>query len=214
MITTEQWIQGIVAILVIVAPPDPVKVLVFNDVVRRDGLNRAVAAGRVALYFAVIMCVFAFVGKELLELLGINLSAFKVVGGLIIAGMGFEMLYGGVPSKAQGQDVREQEEEDGPSDGDGLLLPLTTPLLAGPGAIATVVTISTFSDSGEATLVAFAGVAVTAVAIFASLAWMGGAIAKLSDRATTLLARIGGLVLATLGTQMLLGGLKEFFEAT
>lgn len=212
MITGEQWIQGIVAILVIVSPPDPVKVLLFNDVVRRDNLNRAAAAGKVALYFAVIMGVSALIGKELLELLGINLSAFQVVGGLIIAGMGFEMLYGGAPSKAQGQSEREHEEEEGTGDGDGLMLPLATPLLAGPGAITTVITISTFNDSGEATAVALAGVGITAVLIFASMAWLGGAIAKMSDRATALLARLGGVLLATLGTQMLLGGLKQFFE--
>ncbi len=214
MITDEQWIQGIVAILVIVSPPDPVKVLLFNDVVRRDNLNRATAAGKVALYFAVIMGVSALVGKELLELLGINLDAFQVVGGLIIAGMGFEMLYGGAPSKAQGKGERERETEGGTGEGEGLMLPLATPLLAGPGAITTVITISTFNSSGEATAVALVGAAVTAAAIFASLAWLGGAIAKMSDRATALLARLGGVLLATLGTQMLLGGLKQFFEAT
>ncbi len=214
MITDEQWIQGIVAILVIVSPPDPVKVLLFNDVVRRDNLNRAAAAGKVALYFAVIMGVSALFGKELLELLGINLSAFQVVGGLIIAGMGFEMLYGGAPSKAQGQNERNREQEGGTGDGDGLMLPLATPLLAGPGAITTVITISTFNDTGEATAVALVGVGITAVLIFASMAWLGGAIAKMSDRATALLARLGGVLLATLGTQMLLGGLKQFFEAT
>ena len=80
----------------------------------------------------VIMGVSALIGKQLLEAMGINLSALQVVGGLIIAGMGFEMLYGGSPSKAQGQSEREREEEEGTSDGEGLLLPLSTPLLAGP----------------------------------------------------------------------------------
>ena len=183
-------------------------------VVRRDGLNRALAAGKVALYFVVIMGVSALIGKQLLDAMGINLSAFQVVGGLIIAGMGFEMLYGGSPSRAQGQSERDREEEEGTTDGEGLLLPLATPLLAGPGAITTVITSATFNDSGEATLVALAGVAVTAVAIYASFAWLGGAISKMSERGTALIARLGGVLLATLGTQMLLGGLKQFFESS
>ena len=46
---------------------------------------------------------------------------------------------------------------------------------------------------------------------FASFAWLGGLIAKLKPTATALLVRIGGLLLATIGTQMLLGGLKAYF---
>ena len=41
--------------------------------------------------------------------------------------------------------------------------------------------------------------------------WLGGLIAKLSRQATALLIRIGGLLLATIGAQMFLGGLKNFF---
>ena len=50
--------------------------------------------------------------------------------------------------------------------------------------------------------------------IYASFAWLGGAISKMSEWGTALIARLGGVLLATLGTQMLLGGLKQFFESS
>ncbi len=213
MITWEQWVQGIVAVFVIASPPDPVKVLVFNDIVRRDGLNRTAAASKVAFYFIVILGVSALIGQQLLELLGINLDAFSVVGGSIIALMGFEMLYGGAPSRAQGKEQYDAERDEGTGASDGLILPLSTPLLAGPGAIATVITIAAVEKSGEATLVALDGGGVTGLAVFLSMAFLGGAIAKLSPRGTALLARLGGVLLATIGVQMALGGLKNFFAS-
>ena len=199
--------------LVIVSPPDPVKVLLFNDVVERTRTIRIAAAARVALYVLVILCVSTLIGRELLQLLGINLDAFSVVGGAIIAGMGFEMLYGGAPSRAQGHKEYKAEQEEGASDTDGFLLPLATPLLAGPGAIATVISISAADDTLEPALIALAGAGVTAAVTFASMAVLGGALAKLSDRSAQLLARLGGVLLATIGVQMALGGLKNFFAA-
>ncbi len=60
-----------------------------------------------SLVFA-ILAGAALIGRQVLELLGINLDAFSVVGGLVIAGMGFDMLNGGKPTKAQGRDTAEE----------------------------------------------------------------------------------------------------------
>lgn len=212
MVGWEQWLQGIVAIFIIVTPPDPVKVLLFNDLVDRAGQNRQTAALRVSFYVLVILGVTAVIGRQLLEVLGIDLNAFRVVGGLIITTMGFEMLYGGAPSRAQGQSEYKSEQSEGAGEDDGLLMPLSTPLLAGPGAIATVITVSSFNDTITPMFVALAGVGAVVVGVYVSMAFLGGLLAKLSERATQLLARLGGVLLATLGTQMILGGLKMFFE--
>lgn len=135
--TVELFVQATIAIFVIVNPVDPVKVIIFNDVIAQRGLNRKAAAAKVAIAVFLILTVTALVGRELLQLLGINLGAFGVVGGLIVAAMGFEMLYGGTSSRTQG--TREAEET--PTQEDGLILPLAVPLMAGPGGITTVITI-------------------------------------------------------------------------
>ena len=49
------------------------------------------------------------------------------------------------------------------------------------------------------------------VVVFVSFQWLGGLLAKLSPSTTALLMHFGGLLLATIGAQMLLGGLKQFF---
>ena len=193
--------------LVITAPPDPVKVLLFNTAIERRGTPRFAGAMTVAVSVVLILGAVAFIGAQALDLLGINLDAFTAVGGLVVAGMGFEMLYGGEPSKAQGQ----KQEREGPQEDTGLLMPLTIPLIVGPGAIATTVTLSTSRPDGW--YIALIAVGVVALVAFLSFFVLGSLFSRVSDRTTAVLMRIGGLLLATIGAQMLLGGLKNFFAA-
>lgn len=202
----NQLAQSIIAMLVITAPPDPAKLIFFNAIVEREGVSRQKAAMKVSLIVASVLAIAAFGGSHIAEVLGIDLNAFSVVGGLIVAGMGFEMLYGGMPSKAQGQDTAAQ----GPDEASGLVMPMAIPLIAGPGAIVTAVTISTSRDT-YGVYYSLAGALAVGLGCLISFQWLGGILAGLSSSTTALLTRIGGLLLATIGTQMLLGGLKKFF---
>lgn len=148
MTTAEIYIQGVVGLLMVTAPFDPVKILFFNTVVDSNGQNRVAAAGKLAIIVLVILGVSALAGRELLDLAGINLGAFGFVGGLIVAGMGFEMLYTGSTSKAQGKDASQQ----GPDEDSGLIMPLAMPLIAGPGAITTAITLANKGDTATSLL--------------------------------------------------------------
>jgi multiple antibiotic resistance protein len=199
-------VQSIISLIVITTPFDPVKVLFFNQAIESPPRNRTWAAGRVALYVAVILGGTALVGRQLLAVLGIDLDAFSVVGGLIIALMGFEMLYGGGGSKTQGEDHRQA----GPEEGDALLIPLTLPLIAGPGAMTTTITI-TAGGNGEGLTAALIGAGVVALIAFVTYALLSEVFEKIRPATMAVVARIGGLLLATIGVQMLLGGLARFF---
>lgn len=199
--------QSVISVLVITAPPDPAKLIFFNMVVEQRALDRTKAAAKVATVVLLVLGGSALVGAQVAALLGIDLNAFGVVGGIIVAGMGFEMLYGGLPSRAQGQD----QSTSGPDEDSGLIMPIAIPLIAGPGAIVTVVTMST-SNQGNGLIPALISVGVVSAACFLSFKFLGGMLAKVPASATALLTRIGGLLLATIGTQMLLGGLKRYFE--
>ena len=196
-----------IALLVITSPFDPVKLLFFNQVIADNPQSRAGAAAKLTLYVTVILAIATLVGKELLEALGINLNAFGAVGGVVIAGMGFEMLYGGGASKTQG----EEQREEGPEEGDGLMIPLAIPLIAGPGAITTAITFSSQNTSWSG--LGAMGIAIAAVAVVTFLFYnfMGDLLARMKPTAIAILARLGGLILATLGFQMFLNGLRQFF---
>jgi multiple antibiotic resistance protein len=95
----------VIGLLVITSPFDPVKPVFFNNIVDEQQLSRTSAALKLTVYVSVILAIAALVGKELLEVVGIDLDAFGAVGGIVIAGMGFEMLYGGGASKAPGEEA-------------------------------------------------------------------------------------------------------------
>ena len=206
--TAEIYIQASIAIFMIVNPIDPVKIIIFNDVVSNKGLHRRTAAIKIAVIVFCILTVVALVGRELLQLLGINLGAFGVVGGLVVALMGFEMLYGGVSSKTQGAGEAEKESVED----EGLIMPLAIPLMAGPGAITTVVTVSTMKDDGSTITAAVVGVAVVSILVFVGFAYLSGLIARMKPASAAMMARIGGLLLATIGAQLMLGGIRTFYE--
>lgn len=206
-VDVEFLLQAVISMVVITMPMDPIKVLFFNEAIESPPRSRSMAAGRVALYVAIILGGTALVGRRLLGILGVNLHAFAVVGGLIIALMGFEMLYGGGGSRTQGQDRRQT----GPEEGDGLLIPLTLPLVAGPGAMTTTITIAASREGGEGVIAALIGAGVVALISFVSYAWLSGLFTHVKPAAMAVIARVGGLLLATIGIQMLLGGLHRFF---
>lgn len=200
-------LRAAVGLLVITSPFDPVKLLFFNQVLADKPQSRTGAALRLTLFVSLILGASALVGKELLEAMGINLAAFGAVGGIVIAGMGFEMLYGGGASKAQGS----KEREEGPEEGDGLLIPLALPLIAGPGAITTAITFSSQNTSFEGLGAMGIAIAAVAIATFGFYRYMGDLLARVKPTTISILARLGGLLLATLGFQMFLGGLRDFF---
>ena len=197
----------VIGMLVITSPFDPVKLLFFNNVVDEQQMNRSAAAFKLTVYVSVILAIAALVGKELLEAMGIDLNAFGAVGGIVIAGMGFEMLYGGGAPKAQG----ERQREEGPDEGDGLLIPLAIPLIAGPGAITTMITFSSQNTSLDGLIAMGVAIAAVAVVTFLFYRFLGDALARVKPTTIAILARLGGLLLATLGFQMFLNGLKNFF---
>jgi multiple antibiotic resistance protein len=165
------------------------------------------SAAKVAVLVLVVLGGTALIGRQLLDLVGIDLDVFGAVGGVIIGILGFGMLKG----TGTGREGGDKSTKDEPAEEDSLLIPLTMPLIVGPGAIATTIAISSQGESNAGLLAAIFGAAAVALAAFVSYAWLGNAIARLKPAAATMAARIGGLLLATIGAQMLLTGLKNFF---
>ena len=151
----------------------------------------------------IILAVVAVAGRPLLAAFGISMPALQAAGGLVILLMGLEMLHG-APTKVQ------HDEDGAQSPADRVLVPLAMPLLAGPGAITTVLTLSSRMDTWRGTamlLMAVAIVGATIGVILLSAARVGRAIGSRSQR---ILLRFMGLILAAVGAEVLLAGLYTF----
>ena len=182
----------------------PLFLTLAGDRPSRERHNAALTVG-IGVFF--VLTVAAVAGLQLLGLLGIEVAAFRAAGGLLLVVMGLEMLQGREP-EAHGAERGDDDAED------ALWIPLVMPLLAGPGAIVTTVTLAVREVYfvwliPVATIVA---VAVTALFVYVVFILAGFVAAHLHGRGARILTRFSGLVLVAIGFQMGFTGIAEFFS--
>ncbi len=183
---------------------DPVgNVPIFLSVTRRlDERARNRAALLAVLTAAFVIVVFALVGRQVLTYLGVSVPALQGAGGLLLLLVALELLTGG-SSMARSE----------PEEGDHVavaMVPLGTPLLAGPGAIvATIVFVAAADGPGDLGMIG-GGVAAVLAVVYLAMRFSGLLIRILGRSGILLLSRIAGLLLAAIAVQMLADALIAF----
>lgn len=200
----HNWIHSLVGLTVIVNPL--LAVPAFAALTGgEDGAQRRATAYHAALTVAVVLSVAAVGGQALLKLFGISLPAFQVGGGILILLMAIAMLHARM-SGARHTDEEANEAQEKEQVG---VVPLGIPLLAGPGAISTVIIYAHSSSDWKQT-----GVLVLEVCLVATLVWLA---LRLGDRVAALLGttginiatRIMGLLLAAIAVEFIAHGLTS-----
>jgi len=169
-------------------------------------MNRRRAALQVAIGVWSVLLFSSVAGPWSLDFMGIQLSAFRAAGGLLLIVMGMEMLLG--------RDTFLQRVEPSADDPeDALWVPLVMPMLAGPGAIVTTVSLTIREDRlfGWLPLAVVIGITVSAVLVFLILVLAGTIARHLRRRTQRLLTAFSGLLLVAIGFQMGLTGAAQFF---
>jgi multiple antibiotic resistance protein len=170
--------------------------------------TKAVALRSLLLAFLII-ALFSLAGKVIFEMFGINLPAFRITGGLLVFLIGFHMLQGNQSS------VHQLNEEDTQKSREAALsvavTPLAIPILAGPGTIATAMNFS--AQGGIAEMVVTIGAfAVLCVITYVLFVFGGKFVTYIGAGALAVITRMMGLILAVIGTQMVIEGLHGAFK--
>jgi len=201
------YIQAIVGVFVIT---DPItRGFYFKVLTEHEPERRREYVRRITIAVAIILGVSALIGRELLEAIGINLGAFGVAGGLVVALMGFEMLFGGEPSRTQGgKDAHEKPDPE--SFESYTVVPYAMPFVAGPGAITLVITISSGTSDSSGVIAALVAVAVSVILLPIGHLLISEKL-SIPDSAMKIATKFGGLLIATIGIQLMLSGLNTFY---
>lgn len=159
---------------------------------------RSRAAGQAVLVSLAVICSFAVFGQQILDYLGIGIPALQGAGGLLLLLVALDLLTGRAEDPKQVEDVNVA------------LVPLGTPLLAGPGAIVATILFVRRAD-GAADYVAL-GLAILAVhvALYLSLRFSGGIIRVIRESGIVLVSRIAGLLLAAIAVQLVADSVLGF----
>ncbi len=193
--------EVLVTMLVIM---DPVgNVPIFLSVTRRLSPRSRNRAALVAVATAAaVIGAFAIIGRQVLDYLDVSVPALQGAGGLLLLLVALELLTGSETDEADALD---------PDDHVGVaMVPLGTPLLAGPGAIvATIVFVGRADGAGDRGLIALAVLGVL-VAVYLAMCFSGLLIRVLRNSGILLLSRIAGLLLAAIAVQMLADAVIAF----
>jgi multiple antibiotic resistance protein len=190
-------VEVFVTLFVIMDPVGTVPIFLSLTSGRSPATSRRAAWQAVAVSFVVITA-FAFFGQQILDYLHISLPALQCAGGLLLLLVALELLTGNEkePTAASGTNVA--------------LVPLGTPLLAGPGAIvATMLFAQQVDDWPGFTAVAL-GIVLVHGALWATMRFSLPILKLIRESGVLLVTRIAGLLLSAIAVQLVADAVRAF----
>jgi multiple antibiotic resistance protein len=188
-----------VTLFVIMDPPGTIPLFLSLTSGRSSAMRKRLAAQAVTVAFVVIV-VFALFGQTILTYLGITLPALQAAGGLLLLLVALELLTGQADEPTETANVNVA------------LVPLGTPLLAGPGAIvATIVFVQRVDDVWEGAAVA-AGIVAVHIVLWLFMRFSVVIIRVIKESGVLLITRIAGLLLSAIAVQLIADAVTAFVQ--
>jgi multiple antibiotic resistance protein len=202
------FITSFISLFVIIDPPGNV----FAYLALSAGYSPEAARGlawRACLYSFTILALFVILGRNILTFLGIGLPAFQIAGGLILFRIAFDMLEGrghfnrlDTSSSLNAADYR-----------DIALTPLAVPLLSGPGAITTILVLTSRAQNHLEDGLILLALTIIMVSTYFFFRFAEQLLGFVKESGLRLLTRLMGLILAALAAQFVLQGLQMAFPS-
>ncbi|ANI98185.1 MarC family protein [Pediococcus pentosaceus] len=174
-----------------------------------DNSRKEVSAiARLAFIVAtVIVALFALLGNYIFSIFGINLSALRIMGGIILGLIGYHMIQGNV-SPIQHDPKQSVKDSVNSNNTDVAISPLAMPVLAGPGTIATTMNLSSSTNP----FIVISAFVVLSVITYFIFIYGEQIMAKLGNNIMNVITKLMGLILATIGVRMLIMGVQVAFH--
>jgi multiple antibiotic resistance protein len=194
------FLSAFVTLFVIMDPPGAIPI--FLALTRRlpPRAQRA-AARRASLVALVVIASFAVFGQRILDYLHISVAALQGAGGLLLLIVALQLLTG------------EESEQHADAGVNVALVPLGTPLLAGPGAIVATMLAMQRAQGGAQVASVFLALAAVLLITWLTFRYAGALLRLLRESGIVLLSRIAGLLLSAIAVQMIADSVRAFIEA-
>src|SRR5487761_1445131 len=170
-----------------------------------DHAHRRRMARKAAITCCIVLTSFAFAGRLIFRMLGITLPAFEIAGGVVLLLIGIDML----EAKRSPTQESSSEMEEASLKEDAGIVPLGIPMLAGPGAISSVMVLVGQAPSPWQMTAIVAAIAITAFLSYLLLGSAGRVRGVLGETGIRILVRIMGLLLMALAVQFFVNGMTD-----
>lgn len=202
----NEYLKFFIAMVAIVNPVGTIPIFI-NLTANQDTVTRHKNGSVAALSMGLILVAVLFSGEAILRFFGITVGSFRVGGGILILLMALSMLHAKMSNVKQ----TAEEELDSAERDSVAVVPLATPLLAGPGAISTVILYAQRYDSVGHYLYLF-GAIVLLAGLTLLLFRLAPTIARLLGRTgINIVTRLMGLIMAAMGVEFIANGLRQLF---
>lgn len=203
----ELFLSAFVTLFVVIDPPGCAPVYAGLTAGATPAQRRSMAIRACAIAGAILLG-FTLFGEQLLAALHIELDAFRIAGGIMLFLIALDMVF---EKRTQRREERAEKVREDPQAVDVAVFPMAMPMLAGPGAIASVMLLESTAAGIEGTLVVLAAlVAVMALTLLALLA-ASPLMRSFGARVEAVITRLLGVLLAALAAQYVIDGIRNAF---
>ena len=167
-----------------------------------DEKERRAVAIRSTLVACCALLLFVLAGQFLFKFFGISTNGFRIVGGIIIFRIGFDMLQ----AKYTPMNLRKEEIKEYANDVS--VAPLGIPLLCGPGAIANAIVLMQEAHSFEMKTALIVAIVLVYVVTFCLLRWAGQLVKFIGETGNNVMMRLMGLILMVIAVECFVSGAR------
>lgn len=207
----ELFLSAFITLFVVIDPPGcaPIYAGLTRDATPAQQRNMAIKACLIA---GMILLGFALFGEELLNSLHIELDAFRIAGGIMLFLIALDMVF---EKRTQRREERAEkiiaQNEQTPEIEDVSVFPMAMPMLAGPGAIASVMLLVSGSSGITGTLVILGALAAVLLLTLLALIAASPLMRIFGSQVEAVITRLLGVLLAALAAQYVIDGVRASF---
>jgi multiple antibiotic resistance protein len=201
------FISAFITLFVVLDPPGCAPIYA-GLTAGASGAQRRSMAIRACLIAGVILLVFALFGEDLLGALHIELDSFRIAGGLMLFLIALDMVF---EKRTQRREQRAEKVMATPEVEDVSVFPMAMPMLAGPGAIASIMLLEGGAKGLQGSLVVLAALVVVLLLTLLALLAAGPLMKLVGARVEAVVTRLLGVLLAALAAQYVIDGLRGSF---
>jgi len=203
----QLFLSSFLTLFVVIDPPGcaPIFAGLTNGASPHERRSMAIRATLVA---GVILFGFAVAGEDLLRTLHIELNSFRIAGGLMLFLIALDMVF---EKRTERREKRAEEVKATPEVEDVSIFPMAMPMLAGPGAIASVMLLSGGAKGLDGTVTVLAALAAVMAITLVALLTAGPLMKLLGAKVEAVITRLLGVLLGALAAQYVVDGLRGSF---
>ena len=203
----ELFLSAFVTLFVVIDPPGCAPIYAGLTAGATPAQRRSMAI-RACVIAGAILLGFALFGEQLLSALHIELDAFRTAGGIMLFMIAIDMVF---EKRTQRRADRADKVREDPEIEDVSVFPMAMPMLAGPGAIASIMLLEGTAMGTEGTLVVLAALGAVLVLTLLALLAASPLMKLFGAQVETVITRLLGVLLAALAAQYVIDGVRGSF---